>query len=808
VSQSSAADQAAANKAGQYCYHCDLPVPTGIELEVEIDGQQRPMCCIGCQAVASAIVSGGLEQFYQFRNSSAETPEQKNSADHYQVYDLEDVQAEFVVASSATNELKQAQLLIGGISCAACVWLIEKHLLALPAVKKVRVNASTHRCWLEFDPNAGRLSEIFTSLDRIGFRPQPATDENQNRLLDTENRQAQRRLGIAGLGMMQVGMVAIALYGGAMLGMTEQWQGFLRITSWVFATPVVFYSAMPFYQAAWRAIKTRHLVMDVPVSIAIILAYGASIWATIISGPDVYFDSVSMFTFLLLVGRYIEMRARHRAGFAASNLAQLLPLSAIKLDAGEQHSVPVKSLAIADQILVKSGATIPCDGIVYDGRSSVDESMLTGESQALIKAKGDSVTAGTLNGESALWVEVVAVGSATRLSAIARLVAQAEQEKPQQVAIADRLAVYFVAAVLLVSASVFAYWWQVKPEDALWITLSVLVVTCPCALSLATPVALTTATNTLRRMGLLVTRGHVIEMLSQVQRVVFDKTGTLTEGAPTVVQVKSLVAGYPSDLVLALAAGLEAPSNHPIAKAFHGQDSSLIFTDLGSETAKGVRGIYQGDEYRLGSASFASQNFLSAPDDGQWLLLSKNQQALAWIELQDPLRESAAAAVKRLQQDNLQLQLLSGDNTATVGRIAQMLDIQHAQGSVTPEQKLEIIQAYQQQGDVVLMIGDGINDVPVLSGSDVSIAMPGAADLAQSHADCLLLASDLNLIGRARQLALKTRRIISQNLVWALAYNILVLPMAVMGWVPPYLAAVGMSLSSVVVVLNALRLNK
>lgn len=788
------------------CFHCDLPLPDDGDFSVEIDGQLQPMCCVGCQAVASAIVSGGLGQFYQFRNGRAERPESDGFKNYYQVYDLLEAQEDFVFSEPGSQH-RQAQLLIGGITCAACVWLIEKHLLFLPGVTKVRVNASTHRCWLEYDPEQVALSKVFSSLDHIGFRPQPATDENQSKLLDKENREAQRRLGIAGLGMMQVGMVAIALYGGDMLGITAQWQGFLRIISMIFATPVVFYSAVPFYQAAWRALKTRHLVMDVPVSIAILLAYSASIWSTITSGPNVYFDSVSMFTFLLLIGRYIEMRARHRAGFAGSNLAQLLPITAIKIEAEHQQAVPVKTLQVDDAVLVKSGEIIPCDGVVYDGRSRVDESMLTGESRPLEKTAGDAVTAGTLNGESALWLKVSAVGGATRLSAIARLVAQAEQEKPQQVALADRFAAYFVAAVLLVSALVFAVWWQIDPDQALWITLSVLVVTCPCALSLATPVALTTSTNALRRMGLLVSKGHVIEMLTHINRVVFDKTGTLTEGKPSVVAVEVYDSHFSESQVLEIASALEAHSNHPLAKAFKSYSPQANFTQLSSKTALGVEGYWLGDCYRLGRPDYACETVTEQPREGQWLLLSKNHEQLAWIELQDPLRVSARACVQQLQQ-SIEVELLSGDNPATVSRIAESLNILHAHGSVSPEQKLEKVQLYQQHGDCVLMVGDGINDVPVLSGADVSVAMPSAADLAQSHADCVLLSSDLGLIPKARALAIKTKKVINQNLIWAISYNLLVLPLAVMGWVPPYLAAVGMSLSSLVVVLNALRLSK
>ncbi|MBB6523550.1 heavy metal translocating P-type ATPase [Pseudoteredinibacter isoporae] len=788
--------------AEERCYHCQLEIPAGADFPVEIDGTQQAMCCVGCQAVASAIVNGGLAQFYQYRSESADRPDE-DKQQSWAVYDLPEVQQDFVLSLEGTE--KQAQLLLGGITCAACVWLIEQHIQRLPQVSKVRVNSSTHRCWITYDEFKGALSEIFASLSDIGFRPQPATDENQNRLLEDENRKALRRLSIAGLGMMQVGMVAIALYGGEMFGISEQWQGYLRLVSWLFASPVVFYSAVPFYQAAWRAIKTRHLVMDVPVSIAILLAYFASVWATISSGPDVYFDSVSMFTFLLLIGRYLEMRARHRAGFAAGNLAQLLPPTAHRCDDEKTvETVPLKLVKAGDTVMVMSGETIPCDGYVQEGRSQVDESLLTGESMAVAKTVGQTVAAGTVNGESPLWIKVSALGDNTRLSSISRLVAQAEQEKPAQVAIADRVSAYFVAAVLLIASAVFLFWWQHKPEDALWITLSVLVVTCPCALSLATPVALTAATNRLRRQGLLIVKGHVIETLTKLNRVVFDKTGTLTEGQPAVEKVVCHQS-LDNDQVLSLAAALERGNSHPIAKAFRGFEQHLDVGDVQSHTGAGVSGQWQGKEVRLGRAAFV----LPEGDlDTRAIVLAVEGQLVAEIFLEDSLRGSAAPAITTLQKKNIHIELLSGDATATVCHIAEQLNIRDASAMVSPEEKLTKVQSYQEAGDIVMMVGDGINDVPVLSGADVSVAMSGASDIAQTHADSLLLSGDLQALPKAIESSFFARKIIAQNMSWAIAYNVLALPLAAAGLVPPYAAAIGMSASSLIVVLNALRLNK
>ena len=452
----------------------------------------------------------------------------------FAAYDLPEVQEEFV--HTLENGHLQVELLVEGITCAACSWLIEHHLQRISGVSAVRVNVTTHRCWLSWDNSQVALSKLLIALLEIGYRSRPAGDEEIRALRKRENSRALQRLGVAGIGMMQAGMLAIALYAGAFEGIEQQWQQLLRWVSLVVATPVVLFAAAPFFQAAWRSLKSLHLVMDVPVSLAIGGAYLASVWATISGSGEVYFDSVSMFTFFLLVGRYLEMRVRHRNEQRMEGLGQLLPPVARRVDGDGEQSVPVKALQPQDFVKVGPGDIIPCDGLVVDGHSNVVEAVLTGEQSPVEKGRGDIVSAGTVNSENPLLIEVQAAGKNTRLSAILQLVARAQLEKPRQLALADRLAGYFVGFVLVVSAVVSWYWYQQAPEKALWVTLSVLVVTCPCALSLATPTALAVATHGLRQRGLLVSRGHVMDGLLKIKRVVFDKTGTLTTGQMSVVQ--------------------------------------------------------------------------------------------------------------------------------------------------------------------------------------------------------------------------------------------------------------------------------
>ncbi|WP_078085290.1 heavy metal translocating P-type ATPase [Microbulbifer mangrovi] len=805
------------------CYHCGLPVAEGSQYAVLIDGARQPMCCPGCEAVAGAIVAGGLDNFYRFREQSSERPEGAPQQARWSAYDLPEVQGEFVRAfddakssTSSPETLRVASLLVSGITCAACVWLIEKHLLRLPGIERVSVNASTHRAQVVFDPQQIAVSELFSSLAAIGYRPAPATAANSERLIQQERRAAMRRLGVAGLGTMQVMMFAIALYFGGSKGIDSQFEQFFRWVSLVVATPVVCYAAQPFFAAAWRALRTGQLVMDVPVSLAIGLAYGASVYATVFETGEVYFESVSMFTFFLLLGRSVEMRARHRAGLASGGLAQLLPLAAMRLDdSGTSESVPVTALAAGDRILLRPGDTIPVDGVVLEGESGVDESVLTGESALQQKQIGSQVFAGSVNGDSSLTVRVSAAGSSTRLSAIEKLVEQAQLDKPTQVALADRLAGRFIAAVLCIAVAAFVFWWQQAPERAFWVALSVLVVTCPCALSLATPAALAAATLRLQQLGLLVAKGHVLETLPRLTRVIFDKTGTLTEGEPRLRAILPLRAGVAESEIRDIAAALESHNNHPLARAFRAWFGNRPVRELRSVTGRGVSGICGETAYRLGRPDFVCELVKDPPpslqvpaEPGQWLLLGDAEGALAWLCLGDAVRPSAVESVTALRAQGLATELLSGDQSAEVPRLAEATGIADFRGGASPEQKLAHLRSLQSEGQRLLMVGDGINDVPVLSGADVSVAMMSAADLAQSRADAILLQGDLRALPRAFELARKCRTIIRQNLTWAILYNALALPLAFLGLVPPWAAAIGMSLSSLLVVVNALRLSR
>ncbi|WP_018414996.1 heavy metal translocating P-type ATPase [Teredinibacter turnerae] len=794
------------------CFHCGLPADG--KITAKIDNQPQPFCCEACRLVALTISEGGLSSYYRFRDQLAEKPRALNN--DFLGYDLPEVQLDFVHRDA--DNLAVARLSIQGISCAACAWLIEKHLGEQRGVSQVRVNATTRRCTLRWNPETAPLSTLLNEIQRIGYQPLPDRIESNQLQRKAERHQAFMRLGVAGIGMMQVGMVAVALYSGDHYGIEQNWQSFLRWVSLVIATPVVFFSAAPFFLSAARALKARHLNMDVPVSLAIGLAYAASAFATLTGTGDVYFDSVSMFTFFLLLGRFLEMRARHSSAFASENLRQLLPLTVTRMDdAGSKVSVPLSALQPGDQVWVNAGDMIPADGVLTSDQASVDESILTGESLPQIKKRGDSLCAGTLNRESALQLHVVQTGANTQLAAIEQLVEQAALQKPRQIAFADLIAGRFVAAVLVLSVIVAFVWWHIEPERALWVVLSVLVVTCPCALSLATPAALTAGLNRARRLGVLISGPQVMESLARLSHVVFDKTGTLTEGHLRLLGTAPPGSGAQTSEAesLSIIATLEQYAQHPIADVFREFDRGLVASDVSVSEGEGVCGCVNGTRYRFGRPEFAAPGVAYPDEDAQilWQLLAAETGAggasqtvpLRWIKLGDCLRESAIDAVNQLVSLNRDVTLLSGDRNSVVADVATAAGIADWAGEARPADKLQWLNQQQAQGARVLMVGDGINDVPVLSAADISMAMGSATRLAQSKADSILLNGNLTAIPAIIVLSARVQKIIRQNLTWALVYNLVALPAAATGILPPWLAAIGMSASSLVVVLNAMR---
>jgi len=795
-----------------HCFHCGLPVPANFDYRVRILGAERAMCCHGCQAVAQAIVAGGLERFYEHRTTVSQRPEDlvPEQLRRLDLYDQPRLQEGFVEVDE--RHLKSASLILEGITCAACVWLSERHVRTVPGVVEFHVNYSTHRARVRWDDSRVRLSEILKAIAAIGYVAHPYDPGRQDSVYRRERQRALRRLAVAGLCSMQVMMLGWSLY--AMDYDTSDvtdMRAFLRWVSALLTVPVVFYSAQTFFVAAWRELRQGRLGMDVPVSLAVILAFVASLWATVTHGPDVYYDSVTMFAFFLLTGRFLEMGARHGAGQAAEALVRLLPATATRLRDGDAQLVAVAELVPGDRVLIRPGETVPADGTVVDGRSSVDESLLTGESLPRARTLGDALVGGSTNVESPLEMRVDKVGDDTVVSAIVRLLDRAQAEKPRIALLADRVAGWFVGALLLVAVAVAAWWWPIDPTKAFYVTLSLLVVTCPCALSLATPVAVVAATGSLTRLGLLTTRGHALETLARATHMLFDKTGTLTRGELRLHGVRTL-APVTRERALAVAAALEQRSEHPVGRVLvaAGADG-LVATDVTATPGEGIEGVIEGSRYRVGKPEYVAALSGVPVDLGEEpaatrVVLGDERGLIAVFVLRDELRADAKATLRRLRWLGVEVELLSGDAAGAVEHVAKELEVNSWRAGVSPAQKLERVRALQAQGAIVAMVGDGVNDAPVLAGANVSVAMGSGTQLAHASADMVILSERLENLATGVAAARKTRSIIRENLLWALLYNLVAVPLAAVGWITPWMASIGMSASSLVVVLNALRL--
>ncbi|MCB8888022.1 heavy metal translocating P-type ATPase [Vreelandella malpeensis] len=791
------------------CYHCGTPVPDGAPWRIVIDETPEPLCCPGCEAVAHAIVEGGLANYYRYRTELSPRPAVDEARPQtWAAFDHPDLQAQFVHAGDGQAS---ATLAVENITCAACAWLIEHRLNALAGITQSAVNLAEHRLRVSWDPTVLSPSRIFAELAAIGYDALPFEPDSAYRRQQREERMTVRRLIVAAVGMMQVVMFSIPLY---VAGPGELDAGMNALFHWLslaLTTPVVLFSARPFFREAGRALFHRRLTMEVPVALAIGGAYLASLYAVLARHGEVYFDSIAMFTFFLLFSRYLEARTRRKSGQSGNALAGALPAAALRLDAdGHEQVVPASHLKRGDRILVKPGASVPADGVIEQGESSLDESMLTGEHLPVTRRPGERVTGASHNMENALTVRVTQAGGETTISAILEVTDRAFAARPALARLAERMAHRFVLRLLLVSLLVALAWSVIDPGRAFWVTLSVLVVTCPCALALAAPTALAAGHGQLKRRGVLITRADTLEALAGITHVVFDKTGTLTRGEMRLKATLAVDDTLEAPRARAIAAALEAHSEHTIATAFRPfKTPALAAERVTRHPGFGLEASLEGAIWRLGRASFAAGHELTPPEGpGLWLLLSEDGAPRAWFALEDFPREDALETVARLKAQGLSVELLSGDTASAVERLAEALGISRWQAEATPEGKLDRLRALQAEGARVLMVGDGINDVPVLAGADVAIAMNGATDLARTRADALLLSPRLMRVSEAVEIARATRQVMRQNMAWSVAYNAVALPLAALGLVAPWLAALGMSLSSLVVVGNALRLTR
>lgn len=789
------------------CFHCGEAIPAGSGYHLELDGIRHSMCCAGCLGVAQLIHDSGYQRYYRFRQAQS-----RRAGD-----DLVQLQAAWRSADAKRafwgyeEEPGVYSLLLQteGIVCAACAWLIQSELTREPGVDEVQVDIASGLTRLRWRPAHTRLSAIALRLLSIGYKPHLPLFEEEERGRQREHIASLKRLGIAGLGMMQVMMYAVALYAGEAQGIGEAAKRFLEWVSLLVTTPVLLYSGRVFILSAWRSLRTRRPGMDVPVAVAIVAAYIASCLNFFSGSGEVWFDSIVMFIFFLSLARHVEMRIRHRNQQSGAALARLLPEWCERITPDGAETVPATELQPGDLVRVRPGDSFPADGVVLEGQTEVNEALLTGESHPLPRYPGERLAAGSINLTQPVLMQVQTVGSDSTVSALGRLLQRARTERRSYLGLAERYASAFVIAVLTIAALTGAWWIVFDGGRALGITLSVLVVSCPCAFSLASPTVIAAASRVLLKNGIVLTRGGALERLAAVTHVLFDKTGTLTSGEPQIRRTTQNAARteYAREQLLSMAAALERASSHPVARAFREHDSGLELGQASSTPGGGMSGRIGQGVFRIGTRAFALGAAAAGPEgDEEGIWLADNNGWLIRFELTDQLRTGAATLVRRFSDEGLKMSILSGDRESAVTQVAERLGIADFHSRMGPEDKLNQLKGLNEAGFTTLMIGDGVNDAPVLAAASASVSVKGGSELANSAADFVLTGHSLELIAQARDIAIQAGRLVKQNLLWAAGYNFTMIPLAVSGHLQPWMAALGMSASSLLVVLNASRI--
>ena len=878
------------------CYHCQQPVPAGIHIT---DDHGHAYCCHACEAVAHIISAHHLEQYYQVRDRPAPRPEHPYDPAHWQAYDLPEIAAQYTYKDGDDQEI---HLYIDGLHCAACTWLISHALQDAHGINHTRINLGTGRAEIRWRDTP--LSAILATIASLGYTPNLHTPDEEDNKQRRERNHDLLRLIVAGLGMMQVMMFATGLYTGAWHGIDHEYEQLLRWISLLCSAPVMLYAGYPYLKNAWLGLRHRQPNMDLPIALACAGAWLASLYHTLIGRGEIYYDGVTMFIFFISISRYLEAHTRRRARHNQQHFARLLPDAVYKYnDRGETQLVPLPTIQPGDHIRVLPTHTIPVDGEITGGASRIDENMLTGESTPQYKTSGDRVHAGSTNLQSPLDIRVTQTGQQTTLAAIRRISARAEQHRSPQIDRNQALAQQTVLAVLILAAAGYLLWQWIDPARAFDIALAILVATCPCALSLATPTVLTAALNHAHKHHILIKNSNTLDRLTHIRRILFDKTGTLTQGKYQL--RRSDYYGEPRRL-LAIAKTLETHSTHPIAWYYSQQPVANVAMDnIEQHSGKGISGDYDGSRWHIGSAAYMQENGVEIPPaeqppppvgeswdgayphttdadtttDADWSLmadknnvghkyptyeennplpceagegwgggveksrmattdnkavpcdpklppprpsptggesaltdantthvyLAENRELRAHYQLGDPERDNLAATLARLQA-HYHLAIASGDRAENVARLAARYGITDRHGGLAPAAKLALLEANDPEH--TLMIGDGINDAPVLARASVSVAVGRANPLSQTHADIVLLKNGPEALPYLLDLAARSRRITRQNLIWATVYNLTILPLAISGYLTPWIAALGMSTSSLLVIANALRIHR
>jgi Cu2+-exporting ATPase len=810
------------------CDHCLLDVPEQDALYDEIDHEKKVFCCHGCNGIYRLVHSEGLDDFYAKRRSWLPGPAEDRPVDR----------SSFLDGLRPAGDEIETDIILDGIRCASCIWLNEKVLTRTRGITYARVNYATHRARIRWKPQEIDIQEIIDRIRSIGYTPKPYLPAQFEDEQKQQNRDLLIRFGTAAFFSMQLMLFSIALYAGYFQGIDARTRLLFRGISLLLTTPVLFYSGWPIIRGSLQSLKSLTFNMDVLIVAGALSAYGYSV-LQMATGGEVYFDTAAMIITLILLGRYIEAGARKKATETISGLMQLSPRVARKLDAREEHRVdgsqlhlaarqvvPISSIIPGDLIEVIPGEKVPVDGMVIAGTSETDESMLTGESRPAAKTAGASVFGGTLNLYGSFIFRVTTIGKDTMLSRIIQAVEDAQTRRAPIQAVADRVVGYFVPAILLVSLLTFAGWLFLgaPASQAVMNAVSVLVIACPCALGLATPLAILIGTSFGASRGILIKGGDVIEKAAAIDTVVLDKTGTITEGKPFL--IGSYGVGMTDREALKLAVSLERCSEHSLGKSIVAAGIAIEPYEVSAFSVvpgKGVRGIIDHKPAMIGNREFIEtegmdhrvdtilnakqlEKIVSEEKAGATVMYASWNGTLSGVFIvADRVRVEAAEAVGMLKRAGLPVAMVTGDNLPTALAVAQAVGIESVKARTSPLDKAAEIRLMEGEGKQVLMAGDGINDAPALVQATVGVAMGRATDIALESADMVIMRSDLRLVADAVTLSKKTFSIIRQNIFWAFFYNMVVIPLAVAGVMHPVMAAGAMVFSSLTVVGNSLR---
>ncbi|WP_256372353.1 heavy metal translocating P-type ATPase [Chlorobaculum sp. 24CR] len=793
------------------CDHCLLEMPASAAVTAEIGGEARHFCCHGCLGAYELIHSESLDAFYQQRC------DWQPGRPAFAAVDARDF-ADDVVSDGSQSRI---ELLLSGIRCASCVWLVEKVLSRLDGIVSARVNYATHRATIEWRTDSLTLNKILKTLSGIGYLPRPLRHGSEVEAFAAEKRDLLLRFGTASFFSMQLMLIIAALYAGFFQGIESTYRLAFQLISWALATPVVFYSGWPFISNALRSMRNRALNMDVLVALGSLAAYFYSV-AMIFTGGEVFFDTSAMIVTFILLGRFLEAGSRLKAGSALAALADLQPREALLVGAdGTTSLAPLERIGEGALVEVLPGDRVPLDGTVSSGEADVDESMLTGESAPVLKSPGSKVYAGACAITGRLRVRVSGNAGQTLLASIIRTVEEAQARKAPIQSVADRVAGWFVPAIILLAAATFG-WWRLAgapPVTALMNAVSVLVIACPCALGLATPLAILVGTTAVSRKGILVKGGDIFESISKTTTVVLDKTGTITRGKPAVTDTFDYGA---SGNFTQCCASLESLSRHPagraIAKGWHGE--TVPVEEFRSIPGMGVSGEIDGQAWLAGSRALLEKegvvidkSCIDAADrleaSGKTTVFVACDGKLAGLfGLIDELRDDAGRMIEALRSKGLRLMILTGDNAGVARYIAGKCGITEMRAGLDPIGKADAIRELKRSGQTVLMAGDGINDAPALTEADTGVTFGTATGIAIESAGVTIMTDDLELLGTLLAHSRKCFAVIRQNLAWAFGYNLVAVPLAVTGMLHPIVSALLMATSSLVVVSNSLRLRK